>query len=121
MIILKVNNNRDYESVKAEGYFDTQYKAGDKDGYPEAGCSCMNRGMAMPNMMGETLPGVVCPPIYECPRETVCHRYICHEVPHIIPCNTRIINHHIYRHSYMPTYSCCEENDVQNIYERRCC
>lgn len=40
MIILKVNNNRDYESVKAEGYFDTQYKAGDKDGYPEAGCSC---------------------------------------------------------------------------------
>ena len=64
MIILKVNNNRDYESVKAEGYFDTQYKAGDKDGYPEAGCSCMNMGMAMPNMMGETLPGVVCPPIY---------------------------------------------------------
>ena len=120
MIILKVNN-RDYESVKTEGYFDAQYKVSDKDGYPEAGCSCMNMGMAMPNMMGETLPGVVCPPVYECPRETVCHRYICHEVPHIIPCNTRIINHHIYRHTYMPTYSCCEENDVQNIYERRCC
>ena len=119
MIILKVNNNRDYESVKAEGYFDAQYKVGDKCEYPEAECYCMNMGM--PNMMGETLPGVVCPPIYECPRETVVNRYICHEVPHIIPCNTRIINHHIYRHSYMPTYSCCEENDVQNIYERRCC
>ena len=119
MIILKVNNNRDYESVKAEGYFDTQYKVGDKCEYPEAECYCMNMGM--PNMMGETLPGVVCPPIYECPRETVVNRYICHEVPHIIPCNTRIINHHIYRHTYMPAYSCCEENDVQNIYERRCC
>src|SRR5699024_2056013 len=106
-------------SMKAEGYFDAQYKVGDKCEYPEAECCCMNMGM--PNMMGETLPGVVCPPIYECPRETVVNRYICHEVPHIIPCNTRIINHHIYRHTYMPTYSCCEENDVQNIYERRCC
>ena len=54
---------------------------------------CCNRPM---EMMGETMPGVVCPPIYECPRETVCHRYICHEVPHIMPCNTRIINHHVY-------------------------
>ncbi len=119
MIILKVNNNRDYESVKAEGYFD--YKAGDDMAYSKAQCD-MNMGMGyMPNMMGEELPGVVCPPVWECPRETVCHRYICHEVPHIIPCNTRIINHHIYRHTYTPTYSCCEENEVQNVYERRCC
>lgn len=72
-------------------------------------------------MMGETLPGVVCPPVYECPRETVVNRYICHEVPHIMPCNTRIVNHHIYRHTYTPQYSCCEENEVQNVYERRCC
>ena len=115
-----MNNNRDYESVKAEGYFDTQYKAGDKDGYPEAGCSCMNMGMAMPNMMGETLPGVVCPPIYECPRETVCHRYICYNVPHIIPCSTRIINHHVYRHTYEPAYTCCEENVCENVFDRCC-
>ena len=38
-------------------------------------------------MMGEattscnTMPGVVCQPIYECPEERVCHRYICYEVP----------------------------------------
>ncbi len=121
MIILKVNNNRDYESVKAEYSANYQAKEGE---YPQTGCCDMNVGMGMgymPHMMGETLPGVVCPPVYECPQETVCHRYICHEVPHIIPCNTRIINHHIYRHTYMPAYSCCEENDVQNIYERRCC
>lgn len=117
MIILKINNNRDYESMKAEGYFNQEYKGGE-EGYPEAQCCSMNMGMPY---MGEAMPGVVCPPVYECPRETVCHRYICHEVPHIIPCNTRIINHHIYRHTYMPAYSCCEENEVQNVYERRCC
>ena len=117
MIILKINNNRDCESVKAE--YSVNYQTKESE-YPQAGCCDMNMG-CMPNMMGDALPGVVCPPIYECPQETVCHRYICHEVPHIIPCNTRIINHHIYRHSYMPMYSCCEENEVQNVYERRCC
>ena len=106
--------------MQAEGYFNTEYKKGDT---PMDGAMDYGYGMntCCPNMMGETLPGVVCPPIYECPRETVCHRYICHEVPHIMPCNTRIINHHIYRHTYTPTYSCCEENEVQNVYERRCC
>lgn len=120
MIILKINNNRDFEAMKAEGYFNAQYKAGDMDASQQQACPC-EADMCMPNMMGDMLPGVVCPPIYECPRETVCHRYICHEVPHIIPCNTRIVNHHIYRHTFTPTYSCCEENEVQNIYERRCC
>jgi len=108
--------------MQAEGYFNTDYTKGEMPmnmgdygyGYDMGAC-CPTQ------MMGETMPGVVCPPVYESPRETVCHRYICHEVPHIMPCNTRIINHHIYRHTYTPTYSCCEENDVQNIYERRCC
>lgn len=58
-----------------------------------------------------------CGPIYECPRENVCHRYICYDVPHIMPINTRIINHHIYRHTYSPEYTCCEENVVENV----CC
>ncbi len=80
----------------------------------------MNMDCCRP-MVSETIPGVVCPPVYECPQETVVNRYICHQVPHIMPCNTRIINHHIYRHTYTPTYSCCEENEVQNVYERRCC
>lgn len=60
-------------------------------------------------------------PVYECPQERVCHRYICYEVPHIMPCNTRIINHHIYRHTFTPQYTCCEENVVSNIYDRNCC
>ncbi len=73
------------------------------------------------NMCEPAMPGVVCPPVMECPRETVCHRYICHEVPHIEPCHTRIVNHHIYRHTFTPQYTCCEENEVQNVFDRRCC
>lgn len=62
-----------------------------------------------------------CMPIYECPQERVCHRYICHEVPHVMPCNTRIINHHVYRHTFNPVYTCCEENVCENVFEPRCC
>ena len=57
-----------------------------------------------------------CAPIVECPCERVCHREICHNVEHIQPVNTRIINHHIYNHTYTPCYTCCEENEVCNIY-----
>ena len=71
--------------------------------------------------MGETYPGVVCPPVYECPEERVCHRYICHEVPHIKPCNTRIINHHVYHHTFTPCYTCCEENEFSNVYKKNNC
>ncbi len=63
---------------------------------------------------------LMCGSICECPQERVCHRYINYEVPHIIPCNTRIINHHIYRHTYTPCYSCCEENVCSEIYDGRC-
>lgn len=64
---------------------------------------------------------MMCPPIQECPQERVCHRYMCYEVPHIMPCNTRIINHHIYRHTYTPCYTTCEEDVVSNVYDRNCC
>ena len=83
-----------------------------------------NADMPMSDNMGnmkDSLPGIVCPPVYECPQERVCHRYICHEVPHIKPCNTRIINHHIYRHTFTPCYTCCEENEYQNVYENNNC
>ncbi len=119
---MKINNNRDFESMQETAYYNTEYQAGDMgmNGMNMGSC-CSSQMMGMGMMGGETMPGVVCPPVYEAPRETVCHRYICHEVPHIQPCNTRIINHHIYKHTYTPTYSCCEENEVQNVYERNCC
>lgn len=62
----------------------------------------------------------MCPPIMECPEERVCHREICYDVPHIIPINTRIINHHVYRHTYQPCYTCTMEDEVCNIYDNKC-
>ena len=71
--------------------------------------------MNMPNSQ------IMCEPIQEIPQERVCHRYICYEVPHIMPCNTRIINHHIYKHTFTPCYTTCEENVCENVYGPKCC
>lgn len=81
-----------------------------------AGGSCM---MNQTSMSAGSLPGMVCPPVYECPQERVIHREIMHEVPHVCPINTRIVNHHIYRHTYSPCYTCCEENEICNVTD--CC
>lgn len=73
------------------------------------------------NIMNENMGHNCCEaPIYEAPEEKVCHRYICYNVPHIKPCNTRIINHHVYKHTFMPCYTSCEENVYENVYEQRC-
>lgn len=101
-----MNNNFE---VKMDNYFEMD----NKDEMTNMNNTCCN--------MPDAMPGVVCPPVYECPQERVCHRYICHEVPHIKPCNTRIINHHIYRHTFTPCYTCCEENEVSNVYENNNC
>ena len=54
-------------------------------------------------------------PIVEPMQEKCVHRTIMHEVNHVCPIRTKIINHHVYRHTYRPEYSCCEENVVSNI------
>ena len=76
--------------------------------------SSMNMGM------NQCCPAPSCPQVMECPQERVCHRQICYDVPHIVPINTRIINHHIYRHTYQPVFTCCEENEVCNVYDNKC-
>ena len=70
--------------------------------------------------MNFAMPGVCQPPIYECPQERCCHREIYHEVKHIVPVNTRVINHHIIHHTYTPMYTCCEENECSNVYDNKC-
>ena len=50
----------------------------------------------------------------ECPQERVCHINTCHEINHIVPINTRIVNHHIYKHTYTPMYTCCYEDVVDD-------
>jgi hypothetical protein len=60
------------------------------------------------------------PPIIEPPRERIVNRCIVHEVPHVCPINTRIINNHICRHTYCPAYTCCEQNVVSHVHEGCC-
>lgn len=61
-----------------------------------------------------------CGPIVEAPIERCIERNICHKVEHICPIHTKIINNHIYEHTYRPEYSCSEENIVTNI-DPGCC
>lgn len=100
-------NNFEFQS-------ETKYEGAQETMMGNYGNDCM--GCQMDCQMNN-----MCPPIQECPQERVCHRYICYEVPHIIPCNTRVINHHVYRHTYTPCYTSCEENVVSNVYDRKCC
>ncbi|MBQ7140063.1 MAG: hypothetical protein IJO32_01010 [Bacilli bacterium] len=80
--------------------------------------------MKMPKqeMMGyDQMMGCKMQPVYECPIEKCVHRTICHEIPHVCPVNTKIINHHVYRHTYAPCYTCSEENEVCHVQEGSCC
>lgn len=60
-------------------------------------------------------------PMVEPMQERIVNRTIMHEVPHVCPIRTRVINHHVFRHTYRPEYSCCEENVVSNVNEGSCC
>lgn len=61
-----------------------------------------------------------CDPIIEQPIERCIERNICHKVEHICPIHTKIINNHIYEHTYRPEYTCSEENIVTNV-DPGCC
>ena len=73
------------------------------------------------NQMGGITMGNMMNPIVEPGRERVVNRTFVHEVPHVCPINTRIINNHIYRHTYQPRYTCCEENVVTQEQCGSCC
>ena len=72
----------------------------------------------MSNTAMNTCPGR---PIVEPMQERCINRTIVHEVPHVCPIRTKIINQHVYKHNYRPEYSCCEENVVSNVQEGSCC
>ncbi|MEE3343668.1 MAG: CotD family spore coat protein [Bacilli bacterium] len=75
------------------------------------------------NMDGEFQQAIgdVMSPVIEPGRERVVNRTFVHEVPHICPINTRIINNHVYKHTYQPRYTCCEENTCTNVQCGSCC
>ena len=70
---------------------------------------------------GTTMMGSVQGPIIEPGRERIIQRNIIHEVKHVCPMNTKIINNHIFKHTYTPRYTCCEENTCTNIQCGSCC
>lgn len=73
-----------------------------------------------PMMMGGAQPfmpqqGEMGCPVVE-PTITKCVEKECfHEVPHVCPIHTHVINRHIYKHTYTPQYTCSEENQVVNL------
>lgn len=73
-----------------------------------------NGMMAQQGMMMES-------PMNEAVQQRVVNRTFVHEVPHTCPIHTRIINHHVYKHTYRPVYTCSEENTVSNIQCGSCC
>jgi hypothetical protein len=68
-------------------------------------------------------PQPVCPPgpIVEPAIEKCMRRDICHEVKHICPIHTRVINNHIFRHTYAPQYTCSEQNLCSHVHLGSCC
>ena len=54
------------------------------------------------------MQGVVGQPIIEPMQERIVNRTIMHEVPHVCPIRTKIINNHVYRHTYAA--------NIDNIY-----
>lgn len=77
--------------------------------------------MSNNQMDSQVSGGSCCSPISEAPQVKCVHRTIVHEVPHVCPIKTRIINHHVYKHTYRPEYSCSEENTVTNVQCGSCC
>ena len=73
------------------------------------------------DMNSSMMMGTVQGPIVEPGRERVIQRNIVHEVKHICPMNTKIINNHIFKHTYEPRYTCCEENTCTNVQCGSCC
>ena len=76
----------------------------------------MNMGMDTDMMNNNGMCGCACPPVYECPQE----RVIVHEAPHVMPIHTKIINHHVYKHSYTPCYTMSECDTCENVYDPCC-
>ena len=78
-------------------------------------------GMPMTQDPGMMMPGGTQAPIIEPMQQRIVNRTIVHEVPHICPLQTKIVNHHVFKHTYQPSYSCCEENVCSEIQCGSCC
>ena len=60
-------------------------------------------------------------PVMEPRREGVVHKTIENVVAHVCQVRKRVINHHVYKHTYQPSYTCCEENVCEHVQCGSCC
>lgn len=84
----------------------------------------MNMNVGAPMMEGNAMEfgGGCCQrPITGPVQQRCIHKTIVHEVPHVCPIHTRVINHHVYKHTYRPAYSCSQENTCTNVQCGSCC
>ena len=83
----------------------------------------LNQAQSVSNntTQGAPMMGMTSAPIIEPMRERVVNRTIEHVVQHVCPIRTKIINHHVFKHTYTPNYSCCEENVCTNVQCGSCC
>ncbi len=58
-----------------------------------------------------------CPedPVYEAPMVNCVQKDFIHEVVHVCPIHTKVVNNHIYKHTYVPEYTCSEEDVCTSI------
>lgn len=80
----------------------------------------INQSMSNTTMMNNSSTNNTMP-INSGVQERVINRTFVHEVPHTCPIHTRIINHHVYKHTYRPVYTCSEENVCSNVQCGSCC
>ena len=81
----------------------------------------VNQDMDVDVTMMNNAPMMGQPPMNNGVQERVINRTFVHEVPHTCPIHTRIINHHVYKHTYRPVYTCSEENVCSNVQCGSCC
>ena len=78
-------------------------------------CCCPTNPCVEPNVECCQMGSIMEKPIEKCVQKDIIH-----EVEHICPINTRVINNHIYKHVYIPQYTCCEEDVVTNVDDCSC-
>ena len=60
-------------------------------------------------------------PIFERPIQRCVTRDICHDVQHVCPIDTKIVNNHIFRHTFVPCHTCSEANVACHVFTGSCC
>lgn len=59
--------------------------------------------------------GMMMPNCQEPVQQRCVHRTFVHEIPHTCRVHTTVVNHHVYKHTYRPEFTCSEQNVVSNV------